>query len=200
MADLKTNYVDDVLDASVNTKRKYNMIQNADGTVSFDDVTTYTQNGDSFGAKDVNDTNTAVNELNNNLTDTNENITNINNSLNNLQSEDYFPLPAYNSKQEWGYIYSYGKIATLVLHSYTDKVFADNTETAIAENVPIKYMPQYNDFVVVNGNWENNGVNIIKVVFKDNGNNTCNIILIPLKGNIEANAYIYTRDTYICKK
>ena len=68
MADLKTNYVDDVLDTSVNEKRKYNMIQNADGTVSFVDVTTYTQNGDSFGAKDVNDTNTAVNELNNNLT------------------------------------------------------------------------------------------------------------------------------------
>ena len=70
MADLKTNYVDDVLDASVNEKRKYNMIQNADGTVSVDDVTTYMQNGDSFGAKDVNDTNTAVNELNNNLTTT----------------------------------------------------------------------------------------------------------------------------------
>ena len=67
MADLKTNYVDDVLDASVNDKRKYNMIQNADGTVSFDDVTAYTQNGDSFGAKDVNDTNTAVNVLNENL-------------------------------------------------------------------------------------------------------------------------------------
>lgn len=70
MADLRTNYKDDVLDASVNEKRKYNMIQNADGTVSFDDVTTYTQNGDSFGAKDVNDTNTAVNELNNNLKQT----------------------------------------------------------------------------------------------------------------------------------
>ena len=68
MADLKTNYVDDVLNTSVNAKRKYNMIQNADGTVSFDDVTAYTQNGDSFGAKDVNDTNTAVNELNENLT------------------------------------------------------------------------------------------------------------------------------------
>ena len=68
MAALKTNYVDDVLDASVNDKRKYNMIQNADGTVSFDDVTTYTQNGDSFGAKDINDTNTAVNVLNENLT------------------------------------------------------------------------------------------------------------------------------------
>ena len=67
MVDLKTNYVDDVLDTSVNVKRKYNMIQNADGTVSFDDVTTYTQNGDSFGAKDINDTNAAVNELNSNL-------------------------------------------------------------------------------------------------------------------------------------
>lgn len=67
MADLKTNYVDDVLDTSVNVKRKYRMIQNAGGTVSFDDVTTYTQNGDSFGAKDINDTNAAVNELNSNL-------------------------------------------------------------------------------------------------------------------------------------
>ena len=74
MADLKTNYVDDVLDTSVNVKRKYNMIQNVDGTVSFDDVTTYTQNGDSFGAKDINDTNTAVNELNSNLTDTKNSI------------------------------------------------------------------------------------------------------------------------------
>lgn len=43
------------------------MVQNADGTFSFDDVTTYMQNGDTFGAKDINDTNTAVNELNNNL-------------------------------------------------------------------------------------------------------------------------------------
>ena len=68
MAALKTNYVDDVLNTSVNEKRKYNMVQNADGTVSFDDVTTYTQNGDLFGAKDINDTNTAVNALNENLT------------------------------------------------------------------------------------------------------------------------------------
>lgn len=67
MADLKTNYVDDILDGSVNDKRRYRMVQNADGTFSFDDVTTYMQNGDTFGAKDINDTNTAVNELNKNL-------------------------------------------------------------------------------------------------------------------------------------
>lgn len=64
MADLKTNYVDDKLDTSKNQLRKYNMITNDDGTVSFVDVTTYTTQGTSFGAKDVNDTNAAVNELN----------------------------------------------------------------------------------------------------------------------------------------
>ena len=67
MADLKTNYKDDVLDTSVNEKRKYNMIQNADGTVSFEDVTTYSQIGDNFGAVDINATNEKVNEVNSNL-------------------------------------------------------------------------------------------------------------------------------------
>ena len=67
MADLKTNYVDDVLDSSKNQLRKYQQIQNDDGTVSFVDVTDYTVTGTSFGAKDINDTNKAVNELNNSL-------------------------------------------------------------------------------------------------------------------------------------
>ena len=69
MADLKTTYQDDILDTSVNEKRKYNMIQNADGTVSFEDVTTYSQIGDSFGAADINATNEKVNEVNSNLSD-----------------------------------------------------------------------------------------------------------------------------------
>lgn len=67
MADLKTTYKDDLLNTSVNEKRKYNMIQNADGTVSFEDVTTYSQIGDSFGAVDINATNKKVNEVNSNL-------------------------------------------------------------------------------------------------------------------------------------
>lgn len=69
MADLKTNYVDDVLDSSKNQLRKYQQIQNDDGTVSFVDVTEYTTTGTSFGAKDINDTNAAVNELNESLAD-----------------------------------------------------------------------------------------------------------------------------------
>lgn len=67
MADLKTNYVDDKLDVTKNQIRKYRQIQNDDGTVSFVDVTEYTQVGTSFGAKDINDTNAAVNDVNGKL-------------------------------------------------------------------------------------------------------------------------------------
>ena len=73
MADLKTDYKDDVLDTTQNTKRKYQMIDNGDGTVSFEDVTEYLQQGDSFGADDINDTNEEVNIINdklNNIGDT----------------------------------------------------------------------------------------------------------------------------------
>lgn len=62
MADLKTNYVDDKLNASANQLRKYQQIKNDDGTVSFVDVTNYTTTGTSFGANDINATNKAINK------------------------------------------------------------------------------------------------------------------------------------------
>lgn len=54
---LKTNYKDDVYSGN----RKYNMINNSDGTVSFEDVTSYSKVGDTFGAGDINATNAAIN-------------------------------------------------------------------------------------------------------------------------------------------
>ena len=60
---LKEDYLDDILDTSVNEKRKYRMINNADGTISLEDVTEYSKNGDNFGAFDINITNKTVNEL-----------------------------------------------------------------------------------------------------------------------------------------
>lgn len=57
---LSTNFQDDVL-ASSNSKRKYNMIHNSDGTVSFEDVTVYSQEGSDFGAKEVNEERTEIN-------------------------------------------------------------------------------------------------------------------------------------------
>lgn len=63
MEPLKTNYVDDQLDISQNTKRKYNMTTNPDGTTSIADATVYKVKGNKFGAGDINATNAAVNTL-----------------------------------------------------------------------------------------------------------------------------------------
>lgn len=54
MAQLRTDYKDEILDVSVNTQRKYRQVDNGDGTISFVDVTEYSQQGDPFGAGDIN--------------------------------------------------------------------------------------------------------------------------------------------------
>lgn len=61
MSDLRTDFKDDVLNIITNEKRKYRMINNADGTVSFEDVTDYVQQGDTFGAAEVNQITEKVN-------------------------------------------------------------------------------------------------------------------------------------------
>lgn len=64
---LRTNYKDDILDLTQNTQRKYRMITNTDGTVSFEDVTAYSQVGDSFGAAELNEIANVVNEGGSNM-------------------------------------------------------------------------------------------------------------------------------------
>ena len=59
---LPTNFKDDILASSMGGKRRYNLIQNDDGTYSLEDVTEYTQTGSDFGAGQMNATNKAVNE------------------------------------------------------------------------------------------------------------------------------------------
>ncbi len=56
---LKTDYKDDVFSG----QRKYTMTDNGDNTVSFTDVTTYSQIGDSFGTSDINEINQTINDL-----------------------------------------------------------------------------------------------------------------------------------------
>ena len=60
-ANLPVNFKDDILKENMNGKRRFKMIQNTDGTVSFEDVTDYTQVGSTFGAAQINATNEAVN-------------------------------------------------------------------------------------------------------------------------------------------
>lgn len=71
---LPVNFKDDVLASSMDGKRRYNMITNSDGTVSFEDVTTYSQEGSNFGSAQINNTNGAINTINNNVLDTIEQI------------------------------------------------------------------------------------------------------------------------------
>lgn len=59
---LPTNFKDDVLNASMNGKRRYLEIPNTDGTVSLEDKTAYTQTGSDFGASQVNEMNRNINE------------------------------------------------------------------------------------------------------------------------------------------
>ena len=60
-ATLPTNFKDDILDSSMGGRRRYKMTTNSDGTVSLEDVTTYTQVGGEYKATNVNTTNTAIN-------------------------------------------------------------------------------------------------------------------------------------------
>lgn len=61
MATLPTNYQDDIMNASMNGKRRYTFEQNSDGTYSLVDVTTYDQIGSDFGAAQINAITTEVN-------------------------------------------------------------------------------------------------------------------------------------------
>jgi hypothetical protein len=56
---LKTDYKDAMYDGA----RRYRITLNADGTSGIADDTVYTQEGDQFGASDINATNAAVNRL-----------------------------------------------------------------------------------------------------------------------------------------
>lgn len=59
---LPVNFKDDILAAS-NPKRKYQQTFNSDGSVSLEDVTSYSQQGSDFGASQINQTNKAINNI-----------------------------------------------------------------------------------------------------------------------------------------
>ena len=64
MADLPTNYLDDILAVSMGGKRKFKITHENGSTeeVTIEDISDYDQVGSAFGAGDINQTNQAVNE------------------------------------------------------------------------------------------------------------------------------------------
>lgn len=59
---LPVNFQDDVLNASMNGKRRYMLLQQDDGSYILNDVTNYDTEGSAFGAAQINATNQAVNQ------------------------------------------------------------------------------------------------------------------------------------------
>lgn len=59
---LRTDFKDSVL-KNTNENKKYKMTNNSDNTVSFTDVTEYSQEGSPYGAKEVNEEREAINSL-----------------------------------------------------------------------------------------------------------------------------------------
>lgn len=62
---MKTDYKNDILADSMNGLRRYEMINNDDGTVSFRDVSEYTQTGDGVTAGAMNSIGTHINSIEN---------------------------------------------------------------------------------------------------------------------------------------
>nr|DAF53886.1 MAG TPA: hypothetical protein [Myoviridae sp. ct2Qy24] len=59
---LPTNFMDDILNESMNGKRRWTITPNDDGTYTLEDATTYDQIGNTFGQAQVNEMNKAINE------------------------------------------------------------------------------------------------------------------------------------------
>jgi hypothetical protein len=83
MADLRTDYQDDVLDASENTARVYDLVDSNGNVVlagvHLEDKTVYATEGDDYGAADINEQNGKINELSADLSEIKDNISNIQN-------------------------------------------------------------------------------------------------------------------------
>ena len=72
MSNLPTNYVDDVLDQSVNTQRRFVIKDTATGEiinsdVVIEEITEFETQGSNMGAQVINQTNGAVNEISQHL-------------------------------------------------------------------------------------------------------------------------------------
>lgn len=61
MSILKTDYKDDAINKELASDRKFGEVQNEDGTKSYNDMTPYIQEGDEYGAKEINFENSHTN-------------------------------------------------------------------------------------------------------------------------------------------
>ena len=156
---LKTDYKDDILNSS-NTRRKYQEISNSDGSKSFSDMTEYSQVGDSFGAKELNEERVAINEIVVELNEVRDNL----NANRATANQGGTVLPLYPSI----YIYRSGQVVFIRCSGNMQGQMDANIETVVATSGSLdqKYIPTSNiiAFLPFNSNGD-----LVRIEINTNG-------------------------------
>ena len=160
---LPTNFMDDILNESMNGKRRWTITRNDDGTYTLEDATTYDQLGNTFGQAQVNEMNKAINE-----------------SVDQARViDDYKTLAAVNQE---GFVSGAKPVAQLIrdlsavpefvidkstgkITGYKTKAGADTVFPFSAPLLNMKFsqMPKVNYYTSTNLVFENPGYNRLKV-------------------------------------
>lgn len=150
MENLRTDYKDDILNESTNIRRKYRMENNDDGTVSFVDVTDYSQEGDSFGSADINKTNASVNEVNSILETKFIKYEDL------ALTSEYGTISAYNISQTGDIIYvnlriSIAKEVPLNTAFIRGLPYPDDTYAPLVKIISLSSARTYNGYILIGG-------------------------------------------------
>ena len=218
---LPVNYKDDVLTSSMDGKRRYRMINNTDGTVSFEDATTYTQIGSNFGAANLNATNGAVNAA----ADASKIIDNVNDIKANTQAG--YMMGALAGKQlisdlagykfgttsdgKPGYIMPGGADTVIPFKSHTifDASVSVGSSDASSVTVPLtKYYPNYSKITAANifvkykngtlmGYAKTGGSSFSSVLGLSYNNSTGNLTISNAGNNTAGGFYYYRGSTQV---
>lgn len=172
MADLRTNYQDDVLDASKNTARVYDLVD-SNGTVvlagvHLEDKTVYTTKGGDYGAADINEQNGKINELSNDLTVYYDSITKKlyqRNSDGTKGDEIKMGMPSLdyaNPLHTFSSTLTYTATQDCYLLGYANSPAGDNKFTTInINNTQVYAVEGYHDYAADNNHTDRNQIGII---------------------------------------
>jgi len=127
---LPTNYQDDILDTDENTRRKYTMVANEDGTYSFVDATVYTQEGSTYSASITNAQNAAINALSTKLSTLQSTFQDGLEQIADTLTSLGVPTSAADSSEDFE-----TNLATLASNQYAAGVSATQVGTAVASQV-----------------------------------------------------------------
>lgn len=194
MADLRTDYVNDVLDTDVNNERTYNLVD-ANGNLIYEGIkiretTVLATTGDDYGALQINEQNEKINQINADLSDISADITDISTTLSNKQNTLLIVsqvLKYRNSDSVIGHVVKYGRMCFLHVRFTATDLLTDNVENFFCW-IPKAFAPYAYDWIIAyNGSYENTKHNGFQIDIEQYGtaNQWDQLNLIPLKANIE---------------